>query len=1132
MRSTFLILGSIAVIGLAYFIYWCFEPSPPAVTNRGGNPNATLPPAPKVEDHSPGYGPGHAPWMEQYDEKTGALSSRFRADEYVPRKNGMVQVKNPTCEFYLGAHQHLEVVGTDGEFVVKDVPAIGKTTVGKTGMPNRGRLNDVVMKLIDDEPSAGKDPVVLTLMTNNIAFDNESFRITTESYTDADGTLVQSDRVPVHMVGDYEFDGRGLTLRWNDRDGRLELLEIAHGERLVIKHPGTGAIGPAAPAHDPSKSTGAPVAREPARVPPGGSAVISVLQTSAPTTAPASEEKKGKEGAGATIYAATFYDNVKVRQGEPVEMTADSMRVTFRLKQADIDAAHGPATAPAAHLPPTSQPATTRPPLATTASATTHPSTQPAEVPVVVNWTGKLRIVPTNTPPCPIATGEMAVELFGTHAPVFARRAGTAHQEGMEVRSASLLYQTSDGSAALHGSEAFPQVRMLRLAPMSSPDQRPSVVTSESIDYSAANRVALLHGAGEASFPLFATTRPTRPNGPAATTRPAAPATTHPAMLEARWKREGRLAFVGRRDEMSIDHASFAGDVDVRHPQLALQSQTLDLSFAAPAVTSTTRPTTRPAEKAPPDLKQVTAGGDVHCVLTDAAGRRQSIECPKLEVATGRSPDGKVYPQRLHAFAEDATAEVHAFDESQDLRAGDVDLMMQPSAKATMRPTTGPSEPSQLDTAAIELQKMTALRNVRVAGRDGSHASADELYVTMEHESPKVMLTGPALARVWDARKNEVSGPRITLDARSGEAHVVGPGTLHMVDLDDDARATAAAATKPVAATKPARERDGPIDVIWSDHADIDGAGNRIDVYGKVISRSPDAEGAMNVSQCEHVHIDLQKKPAPPSTRPATRPAAIAKGGDNSPLQMDLFKDKEAALITLDRNAVVSSTLSDASGNVLRQFELKAPKILYALQATPDLPAHSLLVPSAGEMLVRDHRAADPTTKKADAADGMASGRGATAFRWSKKLLYSEATRRADMTGDVLVVHRGDTAADEPARITAEQMSAFFQPAALPAPGATTQVAASGAQQPRAMELKWLSASGSVFVTRATTELTAARIDLDPISHWLHAYGTERNPAVFSNTASNGSTSALQVDWNTQTWNVKFPHGVSSQGQR
>src|SRR5204863_1117726 len=81
----------------------------------------------------------------------------------------------------------------------------------------------------------------LDIDMNNAAFDNESFRIFTEGYTDEHGKRIEADQVKVTVRGKYEFDGRGLTIRWNDRDRRLELLEIAHGERLVIKEP--GALG-------------------------------------------------------------------------------------------------------------------------------------------------------------------------------------------------------------------------------------------------------------------------------------------------------------------------------------------------------------------------------------------------------------------------------------------------------------------------------------------------------------------------------------------------------------------------------------------------------------------------------------------------------------------------------------------------------------------------------------------------------------------------------------------------------------------------------------------------------------------------------------------------------------------------
>ncbi len=285
------------------------------------------------------------------------------------------------------------------------------------------------------------------------------------------------------------------------------------------------------------------------------------------------------------------------------------------------------------------------------------------------------------------------------------------------------------------------------------------------------------------------------------------------------------------------------------------------------------------------------------------------------------------------------------------------------------------------------------------------------------------------------------------------------------------------------------------------------------------MSRSPDSDGAINSSNSEHVHIDLRKKVPVPSTQPAVAVAASTRpSAPPGPMQMDLFKDKEATLITLDQNASVNSTLSDADGKILRQFELQGPKILYAMVDTPQLPAHSLLVPSAGEMLVRDHRAPDPKAKKDDDAAGMGSGRGATAFKWSKLLLYNEDARRADITGNVLIVHRGDDPKDLPARINAEQVTAFFQPAKKTDPAH----AAAPAGQAAPMELKWLTANDSVFVTRGTEELTARRVEMDPATHWLHAYGTDRDPAVVTNTATNDTTSAEQIDWNTQTWDMKF----------
>src|SRR5256885_6656080 len=88
---------------------------------------------------------------------------------------------------------------------------------------------------------------------NNASFDQETFRIQTESY-ERNGKIIPADQVEVQVRGrDYDFNGRGLDIRWNERDRRLQQLEIAHGEQLTAKHPqAIRALG--VPASQPSAS--------------------------------------------------------------------------------------------------------------------------------------------------------------------------------------------------------------------------------------------------------------------------------------------------------------------------------------------------------------------------------------------------------------------------------------------------------------------------------------------------------------------------------------------------------------------------------------------------------------------------------------------------------------------------------------------------------------------------------------------------------------------------------------------------------------------------------------------------------------------------------------------------------------
>jgi lipopolysaccharide export system protein LptA len=545
-------------------------------------------------------------------------------------------------------------------------------------------------------------------------------------------------------------------------------------------------------------------------------------------------------------------------------------------------------------------------------------------------------------------------------------------------------------------------------------------------------------------------------------------------------------------------------------------------------------------------LKRVLATEAVHCVLAGQNGKKQTIDCSTLDMRTARSDTGKFYARQVNA-----SGAVHAFDPEQDLRADTVALTLKPVAPAEKKPATGEvvaalappaTQPGQdqSETAAVELEKMVARDNVLVVNKDGSSATGSELVVTTEDHQNHVRLTGSPTAMVVDAKRNTVVGPVITFE--QGVAHVLGAGKMHLLQEQADG------------------SKARPMDVAWIDHADMNGAGNRVDLLGDVSVTTLDADGTVNVAKGDKIHIDLIDKPIPAtrsSTQPAptTRPAHPTQTADS--MQMGVMKDKDARTLTVDGNANVVSTLGAPDGTVLRQFALYGPKIIYQLADSKELPAKTLVVPSAGRMFVGDHR--PPEQRKANAGakdpgEDDNGGRGDTAFQWSKQLVYSESQRQATLTGDVVVVHQplGKQAELDRVRINSDQVTAWFEPQipllkpAATQPGApTTRPTTGPATQPttrpgqpgESLQLKHLTSLGHVVITRATgATLYADRVDYDPTIHWMIARGNENNPARYVDPnpkpdalhPADRVLTALEMEWNTDTWNIKMSGSESA----
>ena len=134
MRSLLLItLSCIALVG-AFYVYTIFESTHVNLTEAGVK-TSTAPRQPSHGKSVGGIKGGERPWLVEFDENTGELKRRIRAEEYMPQENGKILVTKPEAWFYMPNHQIMHLTGDTGEIVIPEPDAPGK---GSTHQPAPG----------------------------------------------------------------------------------------------------------------------------------------------------------------------------------------------------------------------------------------------------------------------------------------------------------------------------------------------------------------------------------------------------------------------------------------------------------------------------------------------------------------------------------------------------------------------------------------------------------------------------------------------------------------------------------------------------------------------------------------------------------------------------------------------------------------------------------------------------------------------------------------------------------------------------------------------------------------------------------------------------------------------------------
>lgn len=732
MRSIILTVVVLGVLLGGFVLFMSFQESPestgakstPKRPTPATNPatQSAIAPPPSTQETESVLGAGEDVWVQQFDRETGLLTSEFRAARYDPPQDGVVHVTRPEARFYTRDGQVLTIWARDGEVIMPEqTRKSDRMDSIQSAPPSRGTLNDVLIGVLDTPESTEPS---LTCRVPVIAFDNDALRLYTVQ-TEIEGRIVPADRVPITVRGDeYDFDGQGLSMRWNQRDQRLEHLEIARGGRLVVKKP--AAFGKL-----PISSTA------PTREGPFDIQLVQADATEAKRmSAEEAEIRRQKRLAAArraaalaatqavrepVAYKATFADDVKILEGADGSQhqigSADRMIATFTFERPK---AEPPATQPATKPAPAPRP-TTRP---TTRRAAETP--KPEQVPIMVTWTGKLTIVPGKYE-------ESGLRAFDDRAVQFEGSPVKLDRDGSTIEAAVVSAASKGDRFSAKGSD--------RLGPVVLRNAEGTTLRAPAIDI--VGDAAVIKGKSSAEMMV-------------------ADEKGELQKLLASWADTATINFRDSSTGRSIESAEFVGNVDVAHPQLALKSAKLKLAFGESA---------KPNE---PSLRVIDAAGDVRATIA-TSGEKQTIKAENLRVTASPDANGKL---AFNGFT--ASGGVSLASAKQSLNADKIDATFTTTEKEKVRIDDLTAEGSVVFKGEDETHALAevlsivtkdGVEQITLRGRDATVADRQS------------KLVGSMIKISTDGSSASVVGPgTLTGLARAGEGKTPQPITVTWAD--------------------------------------------------------------------------------------------------------------------------------------------------------------------------------------------------------------------------------------------------------------------------------------------------------------------------------------------------------------
>lgn len=679
-------------------------------------------------------GPGETAGWDKYDEKTGKLTSRIRVDRYEQQADKRMKVEGPRIDLAVSDEQYLRVIGGSGLITMLESEAKKGNAIGVDpglGRPRGGTLKNVTL-LILKEINDRDDQAMVNIAMDNLSFDCETWRIQTEAYTDAQNKAIAAEWAPVQVRGtDYEFDGYGLSLQYNEMDKRLDYLRIAHGKRLLVKN--TDILKSMKKPEKEESAALWPVFRDDFSV---QTALFGAVRTNRPATRSVPTRPatiKPVSSAPATVYQATFRDNIRVKQSDMEIAQAKVMEIAFLTEESSKKEEES-TTRPADEAKTGEKAATTRK-SGGKKTDEAGPTTKAAAEPVEVTWTGPLVVVPVLAdPPKRIAPKESIVKLTGDEQePVVVSM--KEKNTTTRVQCATLTHWTVDKGTRIEEGKNLP---------VELTNDKGAKITTQALEYSDVDGTAVAYGASKAKLKLK-----DAKEGVAA------------EMADLSWKDQCTLYFTpGKGWDMEPNRALILGDVSVVHPRFSMSSARQDILMEM--------------VNGEPAIKQVDADGNVKCLAMTQDDDQWKMNCDTMQMLTKTAEDGTLYPKSMTARGK-----VVAEDSKRKVESGYLSLTMK-------QPTTKPSGDKK---EMGDLESLLASENVKVKTDNGAEALADQLNIDVKDGEQTLTLLGkPATVK---NRTETLAGPMLTvkgkdLSSKEGpnEFSVAGAGKMTGIQKD------------------------------------------------------------------------------------------------------------------------------------------------------------------------------------------------------------------------------------------------------------------------------------------------------------------------------------------------------------